>query len=109
MTDRHERRGAETAAKKIGPKPDYERLACIRAPRIEIILTTEGASAGEHITEGLLFDAWMVVHIPDGGPPDAYPLDGGPFDKDAAVDLMMTIREAIGRQFSTPEAKRGLG
>ena len=75
-------------------------MATVRAPRIEVVLTP-----ADH--QSNLYDAWLVLHVPDG-PPTTVPLDGGPFDRDAAVKLLQSIYTNLGEKFATVEAQRGM-
>jgi hypothetical protein len=71
----------------------------VKAPCIEVVLTPAA---------GQLYDAWLVLHVPDGKRPTTVPLDGGPFDRDAAVELLLSIYTTLGEKFATVEAQRGM-
>ena len=90
---------------------DEKELAYLAAPQIQIILTLaddapEPDNDGE--TEGP-FDAWLVLHAPDGDPPTTIPLDGGPWDQVGAMMLIETIYTAIGEKFAPTRSIGAMG
>ena len=90
---------------------DEKEIAYFTAPRVEVILTLsdeapEPDDDGE--TEGP-FDAWLVLHIPDGPPPTIIPLDGGPWDEGGAIMLIETIHTAICEKFAPTQSIGAMG
>ena len=60
----------------------------LAAPRVEVVLVPEEQPTSADqvaLAAGTLFDAYLVLHVPDGEPPKTIRLDGGPFDKEGAI------------------------
>jgi hypothetical protein len=53
-------------------------LVTVKAPRTEVALTPN---------DDKLHEAWLVLHLPGDQRPVTVLLDGGPFDRDAAVEF----------------------
>ncbi len=90
---------------------DERDMAYFTAPRVEVLLTLsdeapEPDDDGE--TEGP-FDAWLVLHTPDGQLPTIIPLDGGPWDEGGAMMLIDTIYTAIGEKFAPTRSIGAMG
>ncbi len=88
-----------TKAEKANKQP----RETVRAPRIEVVLSPDDQTG-----RSKLYNAWLVLHVPDGRDPTTVPLDGGPFDQDAAIRLLLSIYATVGEKFATVEAKRGM-
>ncbi len=72
------------------------------APRIEVMLVTDDKTGPER------YEALLVAHVPDGKPPHAVKLAGGPYDRNQSLMLIETIYTEIGKKFGTDESKRGM-
>ena len=77
----------------------------VSAPRIEVVLLPDEAKANLNVPT-TLFDICLVLHLPDGQPPETIRLDDGPFDRNGAVERLAEIWITIGEKFAPPEAKR---
>ena len=55
---------------------DTREAHTIHAPRIEVALIP----AEDGTLEGGPYEAWMILHVPDGNPPATVLMDGGPWD-----------------------------
>jgi hypothetical protein len=79
----HSRRASANLA------PGAKRVGYLTSPRVEIILTpidqheVRGAEISQtrEISSSALYDAWLVLHVPDGSPPTTIRIDGGPFEQ----------------------------
>ncbi len=90
---------------------DEREFAYFTAPRVEVLLTLNDeapAPDDDGGTDGP-FDAWLVLHIPDGQPPTTIPLDGGPWDQVGAMMLIETICTAIGEKFAPTQSIGAMG
>lgn len=76
-------------------------LKKVEAPRIEIAFALDADKAS-------LADCYMVLHTPDGGPLETVQLDGGPFDNESGMELILEMWSAIGKRFAEPTAKFGM-
>lgn len=94
--NRQQRRAAKTTA-----KAETKKIPFIESPRIQVILSlSDEASEPSAATGEGPFDAWLVLHVPDGQEPVTVPLDGGPWEKPQALMLIETIFTAIGEKFA---------
>jgi len=88
---------------------DEKYLAYLLAPQIQVVLTlADDAEMEDGATNGP-FDAWILLHVPDGRPPTPIPLDGGPWDEVGAVMLIETIYTAIGEKFAPTRSIGAMG
>ncbi len=90
---------------------DEREMAYFTAPRVEVLLTLSDEAPepdDDGGTEGP-FDAWLVLHVPDGQPPTTIPLDGGPWDQVGAMMLIDTIYTAIGEKFAPTRSIGAMG
>ena len=108
--NRHERRAAKVATKRARAVPDGKAMGYIAAPRIQVVLTVSDESPEPHdgVAEGP-FDAWLVLHVPDGQPPTTIALDGGPWEQAEAAMLIETIYTAIGEKFAPTRSIGAMG
>ncbi len=89
---------------------DIKQIAFLPAPRVEVLLTAsdDAPEPKDGATEGP-FDAWLVLHVPDGAPPTTIPLDGGPWNIPEALMLIETIYTAIGEKFAPTRSIGAMG
>ena len=84
---------------------DEKEVKTIAAPKIEVaLIVEEGGTLDDGPYEGLL-----ILHVPDGRPPEAIPLDGGPWDRIGATMLIETIYTAIGEKFAPTRSIGAMG
>ena len=90
----------------------------LAAPRVEVVLVPEEQPTSADqvaLAAGTLFDAYLVLHVPDGEPPKTIRLDGGPFDKEGAINIILAtystltarstfLRQAARRHSTSPPA-----
>jgi hypothetical protein len=79
----------------------------VDAPRIQVVLTPDEKEANINAPSAL-FDLWIVLHVPDGKPPTTVQVDGGPFNRDGAIDRLLEVYTEIGDKFAVPTAKIGM-
>ena len=90
---------------------DEREMAYFTAPRVEVLLTRIDESPEPDDvgwTEGP-FDAWLVLHVPDGQSPTTIPLDGGPWDQVGAIMLIETIYTSMGEKFAPTQSIGAMG
>ncbi len=78
-----------------------EGKAIIDAPRIKVELTL---ADGGDIDSGP-YDAWLILHVPDGKPPVTVRIDGPkspPRSSDDALLLMLELWGLLGEKFAFP-------
>ncbi len=88
-----------------------KEMAYFTAPRVEVLFTLSDEASepdDDGGTEGP-FDAWLVLHVPDGQPPTTIPLDGGPWDQVGARMFIETIYTAIGEKFAPTRSIGAMG
>ena len=59
------------------------------------------------LAAGTLFDAYLVLHVPDGEPPKTIRLDGGPFDKEGAINIILATYSTLTEKYAEAHLKRG--
>ena len=82
----------------------------LAAPRVEVVLVPEEQPASAHqvaLAAGTLFDAYLVLHVPDGEPPKTIRLDGGPFDKEGAINIILATYSTLTEKYAEAHLKRG--
>ncbi len=86
---------------------DTREAQTIHAPRIEVALIP----AEDGTLEDGPYEAWMILHVPDGNPPTTVLIDGGPWGGGESLMLIDTIWTAIGEKFAPTRSKgvAGLG
>ncbi len=88
---------------------DEKVLAYLLAPQIQVVLTlADDAEMEDGATNGP-FDAWLLLHVPDGGPPTPIPLDGGPWKPGSALMLIETIYTFICEKFAPTRSIGAMG
>lgn len=70
----------------------------VDAPRIQVVLVPD--EAGAINSKSALFDLWFVLHVPDGQAPTTVRIDGGPFDRGAAVEKLSEIWVDVGKRYA---------
>ncbi len=84
---------------------DTTEAKIIDAPRIEVaFIVAEDGTLDDGPYEG-----YLILHAPDGKWPTPVLLDGGPWDRVAAVMLIETIFTAIGEKFAPTRCVRATG
>ena len=53
-----------------------------------------------------LFDAYLVLHVPDGEPPKTIRLDGGPFDKEGAINIILATYSTLTEKYAEAHQAR---
>jgi hypothetical protein len=82
----------------------------VRAPRVEVVLVPEEQPTSADqvaLAAGTLFDAYLVLHVPDGEPPKTIRLDGGPFDKEGAINIILATYSTLTEKYAEAHLKRG--
>ncbi len=72
----------------------------IAAPRIEVALTGNAENGP--------YEVWLVLHVPDGGPPTTVKLGGKDemiYSKGDAVQMLLDIYTEIGERHAFPGAE----
>jgi hypothetical protein len=49
----------------------------------------------------------LVLHVPDGEPPKTIRLDGGPFDKEGAINIILATYSTLTEKYAEAHLKRG--
>jgi hypothetical protein len=82
----------------------------LAAPRVEVVLVPEEQPTSADqvaLAAGTLFDAYLVLHVPDGEPPKTIRLDGGPFDKEGAINIILATYSTLTEKYAEAHLKRG--
>jgi hypothetical protein len=82
----------------------------LAAPRVEVVLVPEEQPTSADqvaVAAGTLFDAYLVLHVPDGEPPKTIRLDGGPFDKEGAINIILATYSTLTEKYAEAHLKRG--
>ena len=81
----------------------------LAAPRVEVVLVPEEQPTSADqvaLAAGTLFDAYLVLHVPDGEPPKTIRLDGGPFDKEGAINIILATYSTLTEKYAEAHLKR---
>ena len=81
----------------------------LAAPRVEVVLVPEEQPTSADqvaLAAGTLFDAYLVLHLPDGEPPKTIRLDGGPFDKEGAINIILATYSTLTEKYAEAHLKR---
>lgn len=81
----------------------------LAAPRVEVVLVPEEQPTSADqvaLAAGTLFDAYLVLHVPDGEPPKTIRLDGGPFDKEGAINVSGVFPPSCSERHSSEDANQ---
>jgi hypothetical protein len=81
------------------------RRQYLLAPRLEVVLTPDDDKANVN-SPTAMFDAWLVLHIPDGNPPTTVRFDGGPFNREDAARMIAAAFTTLGEKYA-PQAQSG--
>jgi hypothetical protein len=73
----------------------------ISAPRVEVLLIPLDQAKN---SVSMLYEACLVLHVPDGKPPTTIRLDHGPFDQDGAYNILLAAFATLVR--NTPRQGR---
>ena len=84
---------------------DEKEVKTIAAPKIEVALIVEEGGT----LDDCPYESVLILHLPDGRPPHAIPLDGGPWDRPGATMLIETIYTAIGEKFAPTKSIGAMG
>ena len=82
----------------------------LAAPRVEVVLVPEEQPTSADqvaLAAETLFDAYLVLHVPDGEPPKTIRLDGGPFDKEGAINIILATYSTLTEKYAEAHLKRG--
>src|ERR1700751_1463906 len=70
----------------------------MQSPRIEVALLPD--DNGDIDNPSSLFDIWMILHVPDDKNPEGIRVDGGPYDRDDALQKLSEIWMEVGKKFA---------
>jgi hypothetical protein len=70
----------------------------MQSPRIEVALLPD--ENGDIDNPSSLFDIWMILHVPDDKNPEGIRVDGGPYDRDDALQKLSEIWMEVGKKFA---------
>jgi hypothetical protein len=75
----------------------------IGAPRVEVLLIP--LDQADKNSASMLYEACLVLHVPDGKPPTTIRLDHGPFDQDGAYNILLAAFATLGEKYAPSEEK----
>ena len=79
----------------------------MQSPRIEVALLPD--DNGDINTPSSLFDIWMILHVPDDKNPEGIRVDGGPYDRNDALQKLSEIWMEVGKRNSPKLHSGGSG
>jgi hypothetical protein len=79
----------------------------VDSPRIEVMLVPDG-ERDDINSDASLFDIWLVLHSPDGKAPTTVRLDGGPYNRGGAVEILCEVWKSISMEFGDPRTTGSL-
>ena len=66
-----------------------EKRSHVVAPRIEVVLVPADGR----------YEAWLVLHVPDGKDPKTVRIGRDTYDREAAVKLLLDVYTKVGEDF----------
>ena len=75
-------------------------LRFMSAPRLEVMLIPLDNGLNKNSSSETLYEACLVLHVPDGKPPTTIRLDHGPFDQDGAYNILLAAFATLGEKYA---------